>query len=211
MDMAPPNTPDANAAAAGLLWFTGLPGSGKSAVARAVYEALRRRLGSGSDSGAGVRLLVMDELRKAYFPMPTYTEEEREAAYALFADEAVSLAAAGALVLMDATAHRRAMRDRARKGARQVSRRFAEVHVHCSLETARAREAARPQGRVMADLYAKALERQRTGKEQPGLGQVVGVDVPYEENHEAELVLDSEALSVEAARDRVLAYLENWT
>jgi adenylylsulfate kinase len=54
------------------------------------------------------------------------------------------------------------------------------------------REAARKEGLVLADLYRKSLERKRTGKEFPGLGQVVGVDIPYEEEPNAEVVIRSD-------------------
>ena len=49
-----------------------------------------------------------------------------------------------------------------------------------------------------------------TGQHFPGLGQVIGVDVPYEENPAAECVVDAEHLSVEGGRDVVLAFLERW-
>jgi len=181
------------------LWFTGLPGSGKSAVATAVRDALAAR-------GQPVVLLSLDARRKAYFPNPTYSTAEREQAYARFAAEAAEIAASGALVLMDASAPKRAMRE----AARNRIPRFAEVHVHCTLATAMTREAARPEGLVMAGLYAKAMKRKATGQHFPGLGQVIGVDVPYEENPAAECVVDAEHLSVEGGRDVVLDFLERW-
>lgn len=178
------------------LWFTGLPGSGKSTIARAVLQALL-------DQGVDAEWLQMDERRKAYFPEPKYTDEERRAAYRMFAEEARDLAAQGKIVLMDGTAHKLAMREQARK----LIPGFIEVHVRCDLETAMAREAGRPDGLIMADLYAKALERKQSGKEFEGLGQVVGVDVRFEKNPNAEITLDSRDLSVDDARDLVLAYL----
>jgi adenylylsulfate kinase len=181
------------------LWFTGLPGSGKSAVARAVRDALEAR-------GLPVTWLSLDAWRKTSFPHPAYTAAERDQAYALFTAEAARIAASGRLVLMDASAPKRAMRDI----ARATMPRFAEVYVRCSLETAMAREAARPEGLVMAGLYAKALERRATGREFPGLGQVIGVDVPFEENPQAECVVDAEHLTIEQGRDAVLAFLDGW-
>ena len=182
-----------------VLWFTGLPGSGKSAVAKAVAQTLT--LG-----GMHVASLEMDARRKAYFPKPTYSEAEREAAYRLFAEEAAGLARAGEhdYVLMDASAPKRAMR----AYARSLLDRFAEVHIRCSLATAMAREAARPEGLVMAGLYAKAMLRKSTGRQFPGLGQVIGVDVPFEEDPNAECVVDAEHLSIEACRDAVLAFIK---
>jgi adenylylsulfate kinase len=181
------------------LWFTGLPGSGKSAVARAVEAALAER-------GNPVTWLSLDARRKRYFPHPTYSDSERDHAYALFVEEAAKIAASGRLVLMDASAPKRAMRDRARAAIGK----FAEVSVRCSLETSMAREAARPEGLVMAGLYAKALERKATGRQFSGLGQVIGVDVPFEEDPQAECLVDAEHLSIEQSRDVVLAFLDGW-
>jgi len=182
------------------LWFVGLPGSGKSSVAREVLRLLRER-------GVEPVHLEMDERRRVYFPAPEYSAEEREKAYAMFVDEAAALMAQGRCVLMDGTACELAMRRRAREILGRIGG-FAEVHVACSLETAMQRESARPKGRVKAELYRKALERKRTGRQFPGLGEVVGVDVPFEEDPDAELRLDSEELDATAGALRVLAFLE---
>lgn len=180
------------------LWFTGLPGSGKSAVATAVRDALTAR-------GQSVVLLSLDARRKAYFPNPTYSESEREQAYDRFVEEAAEIAASGSLVLMDASAPKLAMR----QAARSRIPRFAEVHVHCTLATAMAREASRPEGLVMAGLYAKAIKRKATGQQFPGLGQVIGVDTPFETDPNAECVVDAEHLTIEAGRDVVLTFLDD--
>jgi adenylylsulfate kinase len=199
---------DASASPAGwALWFTGLPGCGKSTIARAVLGELSRR-------GVDAVLLVMDERRKHYFKTPAYTAEERAKAYELFAAEAAELAAAGRGVILDATAHRLAMREEARA---RVPR-FAEVLVRCPLPEAMRREAVRSsqaehaahhRAYVMPGMYQKALMRKKTGIPVPGLGQVVGVDVPYEENPQAECVLDA-LRPVEENAVRVLAFLDAW-
>lgn len=181
------------------MWFVGLPGSGKSTVARAVFNALR-------EQGHEVRLLEMDARRTSYFPSPTYTAKERARAYDLFVREAADLVRQGAGVIMDATAHRVAMRN----AARRLIKRFAEVHVRCPLDVAVAREKGRPEGLVMAGLYEKAMDRRRTGRDYPGLGQVIGVDVPFEEDPEAECVVDSDRISVAEARDEVLDFWKAW-
>jgi len=181
------------------LWFVGLPGSGKSTIAGAVYEALQAR-------DVDAVWLEMDVRRKVYFPEPRYTSEERRAAYRMFAEEAAGLAAEGRGVLMDATAPKLEMRQR----ARDLIPRFAEVYIRSSLDTAMEREAERPGGKVMAGLYEKALERKRTGRQFNGLGQVIGVDVSFEENPDAEVVIDSEEMDVTRARDRVIEFLKAW-
>ncbi|SMP66160.1 adenylylsulfate kinase [Desulfonatronum zhilinae] len=181
------------------VWFTGLPGCGKSTLAKAVGRALEER-------GASVIHLEMDARRKTYFPTPSYSPEERIQAYERFIQEAADLVAQGHGVLMDGTAHRLAVRTTARKRIR----RFAEVFIRCPLDVAMARERERPEGLVMAGLYEKALDRQRTGREHPGLGQVIGVDVPFEENPDAECVVDGAVSTIDQARDQVLRFLEKW-
>ncbi|GAB6124610.1 adenylyl-sulfate kinase [Humidesulfovibrio idahonensis] len=189
------------------LWFTGLPGCGKSTIARAVRDELSAR-------GVAATLLSMDERRKSYFHTPDYSAEERAKSYTLFAREAADMTAAGHNVILDATAYRLAMRQE----ARALIPRFAEVLVRCPLAEAMRREAVRSgqqtlaahhKGYVMPGMYQKALERRHTGIAVPGLGQVVGVDVAYEENPEAECVLDA-LRPVEENAGRVLNFLDAW-
>lgn len=182
-----------------VIWFVGLPGSGKSTYARAVHQALCER-------GSDVEYLSMDERRRTYSAAPGYSETERAAAYRLFVGEAARMAHQGRNVIMDGTAHRLWMREH----MRGLVPRFAEVHVRCSVDTAMRREGGRPEGLVMTGLYEKALERKRTGARFPGLGEVVGVDIGFEEDPAAECVIDSERESIEQGRDRVLAFLARW-
>ena len=177
----------------------GLPGSGKSSVARGVVDALKAQ-------GLDIVYLQMDARRKVYFPKPTYAPDERTRAYELFADEGASLAAQGRGVIMDGTAPKRAMRVRARKKIPH----FAEVYVHCPIEVAMEREGNRPEGLVMAGLYAKALERKAKGTEFPGLGQVIGVDIPFETDEQAECVVHNESLTLDQAVVQALEFINPW-
>lgn len=181
------------------IWFTGLPGSGKSTLVRMVRDELKK-------CEIDTFWLQMDARRRYYFPHPTYSTEERRQAYRLFAEEAAALARQGKLVLMDGSGPELAMR----RYARGLIGRFAEAHLHCPVAVAMAREAKRPEGLVMAGLYAKAVKRKATGQQFEGLGEVVGVDVPFEEDPAAELVLDAAKLSVEEMREKVLARFAPW-
>lgn len=185
------------------VWIVGLPGSGKSNLARWLHETLRER-------GEPVRLLQMDQERARYAAQldesEAYSEAGRLRAYALFVQEAAALAASGQGVLMDGAAYKAEMR----QAARRCIPRFAEIHIKCALEVAMRREARRPQGLVMADLYRKALERKATGRVFAGLGQVVGVDVPFEEDPAAECVIDNTWLPLSETRAQALAFLDAW-
>lgn len=181
------------------VWVVGLPGSGKSNLARSVTAAL-------AEWGFDPIHLQMDERRKVYFPKPKYTAEEREAAYRMFAEEAAALVQEGRAVVMDGSAYKAAFRDY----ARSLIAKFCEIHVQCSLRAAMERESRRPQGLVMAGLYAKALLRKGTGQQFPGLGEVIGVDVPFEESPQAECVINNEHIPKQETRERALAFLRVW-
>ncbi|MDQ7031138.1 MAG: adenylyl-sulfate kinase [Desulfonauticus sp.] len=183
-----------------IIWFVGLPGSGKSTLARAAVDFLQYK------RNQDIVYLEMDVKRKEYFPNPSYTKEERELAYTMFGDEAICLAKQGKGVVLDAAAYKRWFRER----VRQRFTPFAEIFIKCSLETAMQRESTRPQGQVMAGLYAKALERKKTGKQFPGLGEVIGVDVEFEESPYAEFVLENDKLDVEEAKKQVFDFIQKW-
>ncbi len=182
-----------------VIWFVGLPGSGKSTYARAVFEDLQNK-------GEKVQYLSMDEWRKVNSPNPKYTSQERVRLYRLFAEQAAGIACSGTNVIMDGTAPQLIMR----QYARGLVPHFAEVFIRCPLEIAIQRESGRPEGLVMADLYKKALQRRETGVVFQGLGEVIGVDVPFEEDSQAECVINSESMSVEQGRDHVLTFLARW-
>ena len=55
---------------------------------------------------------------------------------------------------------------------------------------------------IVSDMYRKALERKKKQErgekvEKTGVGDVIGVDVPYEEPENPELVIESEKITPE--------------
>lgn len=181
------------------VWVVGLPGSGKSNLSK----GLARELGA---MGYDTVWLQMDERRKAYFPKPEYTREEREKAYGMFAEEAAGYVAQGKAVVMDGSAYKVAMR----AYARSLIPDFAEVHVKCELATAMRREAGRPEGLVMAGLYAKAIKRKHSGEQFEGLGEVIGVDVPFEEDENAECRVVNDNIPKEETLARSVKCVLDW-
>jgi adenylylsulfate kinase len=166
------------------IWITGLPGSGKSAVARAAADELRRL-------GRPVMRLELDEIRKSITPHPRYTDAERDVVYRALTYLAAVLTEAGVPVLIDATAHRRAWRDL----ARTVIPHFAEVQLVCPLEVCQERERTRPLGHAPRDIYHQAGS--------PG-ATVPGVNVPYEAAASPEVVIDTGGASVAEGAARVV-------
>jgi adenylylsulfate kinase len=168
-----------------VIWITGLPGSGKSVIARAAAERLRAL-------GEPVKVLELDQIRKIVTPSPQYTDAERDIVYRALGHMATLLAEAGVPVLVDATAHRRVWRD----AVRAAVPRFAEVQLLCPLDVCRERERRRTGGHAPPGIYARAGRPDAT---------VPGVDVSYEPALAPELVIDTVAESVADAAGRIAA------
>ncbi len=166
------------------IWITGLPGSGKSLLARRAADAL-------AALGEPVVVLELDEIRKTLTPAPTYSDAERDLVYRALVYMAVELTEAGVPVIIDATAHRRAWRGLARKSVA----RFAEVQLECPLDVCRERECRRTGSHAPRGIYARAGE--------PG-ATVPGVDVPYEPAFAPELTIATAAGEPEAAAGRIV-------
>lgn len=154
-----------------VVWITGLPSSGKSLLA----ERLWRRLVHAKRPTV---VLDGDAVRAAMKPAPAYDDAGRADFYETLATLAAMMANQGLVVLVPATAHLRAYRQKARDMAPQ----FVEVYVHASAEACARRDAK--------GLYAAAREGKVTG--------LPGVDVTYEAPESPDIVAlggyDEEAL-----------------
>ena len=109
-------------------WFTGLPSSGKSTLAKAVAGELRLR-----DIHAVI--LDSDDLRAA-MPELGYDEGSRDKLYTTLGRLAALVARQGHVVLVPATAHRRAYRD----AARAIAPAFLEIFVDTPLDECKRRD-----------------------------------------------------------------------
>jgi adenylylsulfate kinase len=160
------------------VWLTGLSGAGKSAIARHVLDELRLRKIS-------VALLESDVMRTQLTPFATYEDSERDEFYATLADLAAWLVSRGKPVIIDATANRRAYRDR----AREALARFAEVYVSTPLEVCAARD-------------TKGFYKSKDVKTLPG------VQVAYEPPAAPELVISGAKGTPGDGAHEVVALLE---
>jgi adenylylsulfate kinase len=159
-------------------WLTGLPSSGKSTLAARLATALRA-------AGTPTLLLDGDDVRQALVPPPGHLPAERDAFYETLGRLAALAASQGLVVVVAATAHRRAHR----AGARALAPRWVEIYVRTPPEVCEARDAH--------GLYA--LHRQGKAPQLPGPG------VPYEVPEAPDVV--AEGGQDQGAVDATLALL----
>ncbi len=136
-----------------VVWFTGLPSSGKTTLARRAQRAL-------AAAGRAAVLLDSDELRDV-LDAHAYAPDDRDRFYRALAALAALLARQGIVALVAATAPHRRDRERAREAiSGGPAGRFVEVWVDTSLAACEARD---PKG-----LYAQA--RRGAASQLPGVG-----------------------------------------
>jgi adenylylsulfate kinase len=136
-----------------VVWFTGLPASGKSTLAERVHHALQA-------APAPVCLLDGDQVRSCLVPPLGYIGRARDAFYQTLARLAALLAHQGLVVLVPATAYRQEYREQARR----LAPAFVEVYLQASVEECAARD--------HAGVYQSAGAGRLRG--------VPGVDLEYE-------------------------------
>ena len=156
-----------------VVWLTGLSGSGKSAIAVALEKRLMKQ-------GRFVYRLDGDNLRHGLNRDLGFSPEERKENIRRVAEIAALFSDAGIITLVSFISPYRDMRRFARE---RIGAGFLEVYVKASLETCRKRD---PKG-----LYRKA--------ESGELPEFTGVNAPYEEPENPDLVVDTERLTVDEA------------
>ncbi len=147
-----------------VVWFTGLSGSGKTTVARALDHLLHSH-------GKHAFLMDGDVLREGITSDLGFSPEDRTENLRRFTEVARLFANAGMVTLVSAISPYIASRQTAKE--RIGADRFVLVHVATPLEVCEARD--------VKGLYAKA----RAGE----LEQFTGIDAPYEEPENPDLKL----------------------
>jgi bifunctional enzyme CysN/CysC len=172
-----------NGHGAAVLWFTGLSGSGKSTIARAVERALFAR-------GIHTMLLDGDQVRHGLCGDLGFSDDDRRENLRRVGEAARLFFESGDVVLCTFVSPFRDERERVR--SLFPADRFLEVHVAADLETCRKRD---PKG-----LYRKALAGE--------IENFTGVSSPYEEPEAPELRIDSGAQPVETSVEQIIAALK---
>ena len=163
------------------LWFTGLSGSGKTAIAKQVAQQLR-------DRGLKVERLDGDIVRQGLTSDLGFSKEDRDKNIERVTFVAKLLTRNGVAVLCSFISPYRERRNK----SRQEIGEFIEVYVECPVEVCAQRD--------VKGLYAKAFAGE--------VENFTGVSDPYEEPESPEIACHTAQETLEESVAKVITYLE---
>ena len=163
------------------VWLTGLPGAGKSTLAKLLDDHLRQL-------GLPVALLDGDDVRKRLSKGLGFTREDREENIRRIAYVAKLISGVGGVTIVAAIASYAQSREEARGEIEN----FIEVSVKCPLQICVERD---PKG-----LYAKAQRGE--------ISHFTGISDPYEEPKNPEIIIETDTEQPEESLMKILNQLE---
>ena len=164
-----------------VVWFTGLPLSGKTTIANLVYEKLKK-------DGIKVQRLDSKDVR-SLFPGVGYTREERNRHIKRVGHLVSILEKQGVSSIASFISPYK----ESREFVRNLVKNFVEVYVKASVEACMQRD--------KSGLYARAIKGE--------IKNFTGISDVYEEPVKPDIVLDTEKISPEVAAKIVYDYLRN--
>lgn len=172
--------PDCSIAHPPVIWLTGLPASGKTTIAKALYPKLK-------ESGFKVELLDGDIVRRELSPELGFAKQDREmhARRVVYLCKLLSRNRIATIVCL--ISPYRELRRYARSETNRNNN-FYEVYVKCSLETCIKRD---PKG-----LYKKALSGE--------IKDLTGLQDPYEEPENPEIIVNTEEQTLQECINVIL-------
>jgi adenylylsulfate kinase len=165
-----------------ILWFTGLPSSGKSTLANEVEKRL-------ISSGVRTYILDGDNIRVGLCKDLGFSEDDRAENIRRIGEVSKLFVHAGCIVLSAFVSPYRRDRDAVRALVDEGE--FVEVFVSASLEVCEQRD--------VKGLYKKAREGVIKG--------FTGIDDPYEEPLKPEIVIKTDRIGLEEGTDLIISYL----
>jgi adenylylsulfate kinase len=168
----------------GILWFTGIPGAGKSTLSQLVGRRLTER-------GVRIEILDGDVIRSNLSKGLGFSKEDRITNIRRIGFVAKLLAKHKVWVLVAAISPYRDVRDAIRKEVTEQGSGYIEIYVRCPLEVAELRD---PKG-----LYKKA----RAGE----IRAFTGISDPYQEPLSPEVVVQTDKETPEESAAGILSYL----
>jgi adenylyl-sulfate kinase len=166
-----------------VLWFTGLPCAGKTTIADAVAKHLKEKK-------VRVERLDGDIVRQGLTRDLGFSKEDRDKNIERVTFVAKLLSRNGVATLVSFISPYRQMRQH----ARNETTNFIEVYVKCSLDECRKRDAK--------GMYAKAMRGE--------IKYFTGVDDPYEEPLNPEIILETDKENIQQCTDRVIDKLKEF-
>lgn len=163
------------------LWFTGLPCSGKSAIADIVAEKLKAQ-------GLRAERLDGDIVRQDLTRDLGFSKADRDENIRRVTFVAKLLARNGVAVLVSFISPYREMRDR----ARQQIQNFVEIYVRCPVEVCAQRD--------VKGMYQKAMRGE--------IKEFTGVNDPYEEPLRPELILETDKETLDQSVEKAMAKIK---
>jgi adenylylsulfate kinase len=166
-----------------VLWFTGLSGAGKSTLAHAVEEELHQR---------GCRTFVLDgdNVRHGLSSNLGFSDDDRRENIRRIGEAAKLMMEAGVITMTAFISPFRADREAVRSLIPHGD--FLEIYCRASLDVCEARD--------VKGLYKKA----RAGE----IKNYTGIDSPYEEPIDPELIVDTGTISLDDSVKAVLQLLQ---
>jgi len=163
-----------------VLWFTGLPCSGKTTVADAVADRLK-------EAGLKVERLDGDIVRQGLTKDLGFTKKDRDKNIerVTFVAKLLSRNQVATLVSFVSPYIK------ARQHARENTTNFIEVYVNCSIETCKMRD--------VKGMYAKAMRGE--------ISDFTGIDDPFEEPINPEVTIYTEKEALRESVGKVLNFL----
>ncbi len=168
----------------GVVWFTGIPGAGKTTLCNMVGSELKKE-------GIKAEILDGDVVRENLCKGLGFSKEDRDTNIRRIGFVAQLLARNGVWVLVSAISPYREIRDEVRRKIRGKGAEFIEVYVRCPLEVAELRD---PKG-----LYKRA----RKGE----IASFTGVSDPYEEPLSPEVIINTDKDSPEECVSKLMNFL----
>jgi len=166
-----------------VIWFTGLSGSGKSTLAHSVEEKLH-------NLGCRTYVLDGDNVRHGLSSNLSFSDDDRKENIRRIGEAAKLMMESGVIAMTAFISPFKKDRNLVRQLLPQGD--FIEIYCNTSLEACESRD--------VKGLYKRA----RAGE----IKNYTGIDSPYEEPDDPELVIDTESESLEESVTKVINFLK---
>ena len=165
------------------IWITGLPGSGKSTIAKELAKKI------------DAEILRLDKFRTELVPNPKFTDEERSFVYKKLVKKGIELSKKKN-VIFDATDNLNIGRQK----AKQLINNLFVIQIDCPIEICEERENKRKDKAGVHDIY----DRARKGKI-----KIPGFNDTYIKEEDSSITINSDKLNPKEATELIFKKIRN--